>query len=80
MTVAVLPPRLSRLAAAAAVTVLLLAGCTGPDGAGDDGDGASDGGGLGTGAWTAIILGGAGAIITAVILTRDDDEIVSPSR
>lgn len=45
MTVAVLPPRLSRLAAAAAVTVLLLAGCTGPDGAGDDGDGASDGGG-----------------------------------
>ncbi|HYJ87069.1 MAG TPA: hypothetical protein VEW46_13495 [Pyrinomonadaceae bacterium] len=41
---------------------------------------ASDGGGLGTGAWTAIILGGAGAIITAVILTRDDDEVISPSR
>jgi hypothetical protein len=42
---------------------------------------ASDGGGLGTGAWTAIILGGAGAIITAIILTRDDeDPIVSPSR
>jgi hypothetical protein len=45
------------------------------------GTGVSDGGGLGTGAWTAIILGGAGAIITAVILTRDDDdEIISPSR
>ena len=42
---------------------------------------ASDGGGLGTGAWTAIILGGAGAIITAIILTRDDeDPIISPSR
>ncbi|MGO1227784.1 alpha/beta hydrolase [Brachybacterium sp. AOP42-C2-15] len=38
-------PRLTRLAAAAAVTILLLAGCTAPDGAPDDGDGASDGGG-----------------------------------
>lgn len=37
--------RLTRLAAAAAATVLLLAACTGPDGAPDDGDGASDGGG-----------------------------------
>ena len=42
---------------------------------------ASDGGGLGTGAWTAIILGGAGAVITAIILTRDDDDVnISPSR
>jgi hypothetical protein len=42
---------------------------------------ASDGGGLGTGAWTAIILGAGGAIITGIILTRDDDdEIISPSR
>lgn len=40
----------------------------------------SDGGGLGAGAWTAIILGAGGAIITAIILTRDDDTPVSPSR
>jgi hypothetical protein len=42
---------------------------------------ASDGGGLGTGAWTAILLGGGGAVVTAIILaTRDDDTVVSPSR
>ncbi|MEK6280381.1 MAG: hypothetical protein AABN95_08520 [Acidobacteriota bacterium] len=44
------------------------------------GSGASDGGGLGAGAWTAIILGAGGAVIAAIILTNGDDEIVSPSR
>ena len=41
---------------------------------------AGDGGGLGTGAWTAIILGAGGAIATAIIIATNDDDVVSPSR
>lgn len=44
------------------------------------GSGASDGGGLGTGAWVAIGAAISGAVIAAIILTRDDDTVVSPSR
>lgn len=41
----------------------------------------SSGGGLGTGAWTGIILGAGGAVIAAVILAgRGADTPVSPSR